>query len=108
MTGGTALVLGTVGRNFAAGMTGGVAYVWDPQARLNRYVADTSPAMRRPVETEELQLRQLLERHHELTGSPVAASILADWPRQGERFWVLRASRPVRTAAPVELARAGS
>jgi glutamate synthase (ferredoxin) len=108
MTGGTAVVLGPVGRNFAAGMTGGVAYVWDPRGRLNRYVADTSPAMRRLVETEEVQLRQLLERHRDLTGSPLATEILSDWSRHGERFWVLRASRPVRQITPLEMARAGT
>lgn len=98
MTGGVAVVLGTVGRNFGAGMTGGVAFVWDPLGRLNRFVAETSPAMHRLVEIEEIELRNLIDRHGEMTGSPVAATVLADWERQRERFWVLRASRPVRLA----------
>ncbi|HEX2152889.1 MAG TPA: glutamate synthase large subunit [Acidimicrobiia bacterium] len=103
MTGGVAVVLGSVGRNFAAGMTGGVAYVWDPGAQLNRYVAETSPAMRRPIEMEEVELRHLIGRHLELTGSPVAASVLGEWDAQRERFWVLRASRPVRKPVPMEM-----
>jgi|FLYL01.1.fsa_nt_gi glutamate synthase domain-containing protein 2/glutamate synthase domain-containing protein 1/glutamate synthase domain-containing protein 3 len=95
MTGGVAVVLGRVGRNFAAGMTGGVAYVWDPDGTLNRYLADTSPAVRRPLEMEAVELRALVEEHLAETGSPVARRILEDWDRQVERFWVLRASRAV-------------
>jgi len=94
MTGGVAVVLGPVGRNFAAGMTGGVAYVWDPAGRLNRFVSDTSPAMRRLAEVEEIELRQVIETHAELTGSATARALLAEWEAQRERFWVLRASRP--------------
>jgi glutamate synthase (ferredoxin) len=96
MTGGTAVVIGPVGRNFAAGMTGGVAYVWDPQGTFNRYVADTSPAMRRPLETEAIELAELLARYREETSSPAAAAILDDWLVQVGRFWVLRASRPTQ------------
>jgi glutamate synthase domain-containing protein 3 len=95
MTGGVAVVLGPVGRNFAAGMTGGVAYVWDPDGTLNRYVADTSPSLRRLLETEQIELRALVEEHLRETGSPVAERILKDWDRQVDRFWILRASRPV-------------
>jgi glutamate synthase domain-containing protein 2/glutamate synthase domain-containing protein 3 len=101
MTGGIAVVLGPVGRNFAAGMTGGVAYVWDPAVALNRYLADTSPSMRRPIETEEIEVRALVEEHLRLTASPVAERVLVDWERQSGRFWVLRASRPTRVATPV-------
>ena len=104
MTGGVVVVLGPVGRNFAAGMTGGVAYVWDPEAQLNRFVADTSPAMRRPVEIEELEIKTMIERHLEFTGSPVAKRILTEWESARERFWVLRASRPQPLPAELELA----
>ncbi len=104
MTGGIAVVLGPVGRNFAAGMTGGVAYVWDPAVELNRFVADTSPAMRRLFEIEGIELRDLIASHLELTGSPVAAEVLATWDAQRERFWVLRASRPARTTQVAQVA----
>lgn len=100
MTGGIAVILGPVGRNFAAGMTGGVAFVWDPEMRLNRYVADTAPSLRRPGEIEAAELRILIERHRQETNSPVAAGILADWDRQLTRFWVLSAGGGIR---PVDL-----
>ena len=95
MTGGTAVVLGEVGRNFGAGMTGGVAYVWDPNVRLNRFMADTSPSNQRLRELDALELKVLVEEHLRLTGSLVAADILEDWDRQVDGFWVLRASRPI-------------
>ncbi|MGH8912707.1 MAG: glutamate synthase subunit alpha, partial [Acidimicrobiia bacterium] len=104
MTGGVAVVLGPVGRNFGAGMTGGIAFVWDPFSRLNRFVAETSPAMHRLVEIEEIELRHLIDRHADLTGSPVAASVVAMWEKQRDRFWVLRASRPIRVASTGEMA----
>ncbi len=102
MTGGVAVILGPVGRNFGAGMTGGVAYVWDPTVRLNRVVADTAPAMRRLLEIERAELKALLEEHVIETDSEVARGILEDWQRQADRFWVLRASRPVSALEPVE------
>ncbi|HUO46491.1 MAG TPA: glutamate synthase large subunit [Acidimicrobiia bacterium] len=100
MTGGSAVVLGPVGRNFAAGMTGGVAYVWDPKGTLNRYVADTSPAMRRLLETEGMELNQLLSNYLAETNSPVARAILDEWFTQLGRFWVLRASKPIAAPEP--------
>jgi glutamate synthase domain-containing protein 2/glutamate synthase domain-containing protein 3 len=100
MTGGLAVILGPVGRNFGAGMTGGVAYVWDPDVTLNRYVAGTSPSMRRPGPNEVEDLRLVVERHLDETRSPVAVHILDDWERQSERFWVLRPTRPVMVAVP--------
>ncbi len=108
MTGGMAVVLGPVGRNFGAGMTGGVAYVWDPRVTLNRYVADTSPSMRRLLEMERLELRVLVEEHLAETSSPVAGRILDDWDRQVERFWALRASRPIPASERLEPSRDAS
>jgi glutamate synthase domain-containing protein 2/glutamate synthase domain-containing protein 1/glutamate synthase domain-containing protein 3 len=101
MTGGVAAILGPVGRNFAAGMTGGVAYVWDPGLVLNRFAADTAPAMRRPLGAERGALRDLVEEHLAETGSARARSILEDWDRQVDRFWVLRATRPVPIDQPI-------
>jgi glutamate synthase (NADPH/NADH) large chain len=78
MTGGLVVVLGAVGRNFAAGMSGGIAFVHDPDGRLagqcNRASVDLEP-----VDDPE-RLRGLIERHRELTGSALAAALLADWP----------------------------
>ncbi len=97
MTGGTAVVLGPVGRNFGAGMTGGIAYVWDPESTLNTRVAESAPSMRRLGESDATVLRAILEEHVRETGSRVAQAILDDWDRNLTRFWVLatRGSVPV-------------
>ncbi|MGL5816383.1 MAG: glutamate synthase large subunit [Phycicoccus sp.] len=73
MTGGTALVLGPTGRNVAAGMSGGVAYVLDLDPHVvNRELVDLGPLRA----DDELVVRDLLERHHRWTGSGVAARLL--------------------------------
>jgi glutamate synthase (NADPH/NADH) large chain len=83
MTGGTVVVLGRTGRNFAAGMSGGTAYLLDPdERRVNVQMADLEEVDARDGEV----LRGLVERHHELTGSPVAARLLTDWDAALPRF----------------------
>ena len=83
MTGGTALVLGPTGRNVAAGMSGGVAYVLDlDHSHVNRELVDLGPL--RPE--DELVVHDLLERHHAWTDSPVAARLLADWDTARSAF----------------------
>jgi glutamate synthase (NADPH/NADH) large chain len=81
MTGGVVVVLGPVGWNFAAGMTGGRAFVHDPHGaiaqRLNGETVEVSP-----VRGEAAQLlRQLVEAHHRETASPCAADLLEDWTK---------------------------
>ncbi|MDE0674296.1 MAG: glutamate synthase large subunit [Acidimicrobiia bacterium] len=93
MTGGRALILGPVGSNFAAGMTGGVSYVWDPEFCLHGYLADTSPAVRRPTGQDAEEIRRLVSLHLQHTQSPVADKILGSWSREAPRFWVLEAAR---------------
>ena len=90
MTGGVVVVLGSTGRNVAAGMTGGVAFLLDEEgglaARLNHeIVAITDLA----TPEQEALLKPLLEAHRAATGSGKAAEILADWPRWRPRFKVL-------------------
>jgi glutamate synthase domain-containing protein 3 len=81
MTNGTVVVLGSTGRNFAAGMSGGIAYVFDDQGdfstrRCNRASVDLEPlALKEDIDL----VRTLLERHRDLTGSPRAAWILEHW-----------------------------
>jgi glutamate synthase (NADPH) large chain len=76
MTGGRVVVLGSVGRNFAAGMSGGIAYVLDcPVRRVNLEMVDLDPL----EESDAKFLRQVTERHYAETGSAVAARLLADW-----------------------------
>ena len=76
MTGGRVVVLGPVGRNFAAGMSGGVAYLLDPDPSLvNTEMADIEPLS--PADAEFLA--DLIGRFQAETGSLVAARLLADW-----------------------------
>ncbi|WP_432836604.1 glutamate synthase large subunit [Dactylosporangium sp. CA-092794] len=74
MTGGTVVVLGLTGRNFAAGMSGGVAYVW----KLDRTLVNSELVDLRPVADPDA-LRALVAEHHATTGSPVAERLLAAW-----------------------------
>ncbi|MFJ9810183.1 glutamate synthase large subunit [Streptomyces sp. NPDC101158] len=84
MTGGSAVVLGETGRNFAAGMSGGVAYVID----LDR--DNVNPGNLEAVEalsdTDKAWLHDVVRRHHEETGSTVAEKLLADWDAAAARF----------------------
>ena len=105
MTGGTVLILGPVGRNLAAGMTGGVAYVWDPQGIAPRHLAETAPSAVRPPASDHLHIRELIEQHHAATGSESASAILDDWQRHAGEFWVLRPRLPARSPATADLER---
>ena len=83
MTGGRAVVLGQTGRNLAAGMSGGIAYV------LNLDPAKVNPSMveiQRPGADDLRWLREIVSRHQALTGSAVAASLLGDWTRRAAVF----------------------
>jgi glutamate synthase (NADPH/NADH) large chain len=83
MTGGHAVVLGHTGRNLAAGMSGGVAFVLNLDERqVNPAMVDLLP----PDAADLTWLKQTVSRHHELTGSTVAASLLGDWPRRSAAF----------------------
>ena len=87
MTGGVAVILGRIGANFGAGMTGGMAYLYDPEGVALDYVnAETLVSC--PVTTPhwESQLKGLIERHAAETGSRRAADILADWDRERAHF----------------------
>ena len=88
MTNGTVIVLGSTGRNFAAGMSGGIAYVYDDQGdfssrRCNKASVDLEPL----VSAEDVDIvRSLLERHRDYTGSPRAAWILEHWAEAQSQF----------------------
>ena len=88
MTGGTVVVLGPTGRNVAAGMSGGTAYVLDLRRdRLNPAAMASGEIELSAVEGPEADdLRALVARHHDETGSAVAERLLADWPEALERF----------------------
>ena len=80
MTGGRVVVLGPTGRNFAAGMSGGIAYVWDRAGDFNLN-CNLALVELESIETpeEENEVRELIEKHQQLTGSEVAAEALGDW-----------------------------
>ena len=80
MTGGTVLVLGGTGRNFGAGMSGGTAFVLDlDETRLNPQAVRSGDLTPVPLDADDRELvLDLLSRHHEYTGSAVAARLLAD------------------------------
>ncbi len=112
MTGGTVVVLGATGRNFAAGMSGGIAYVYDPDSdfasRCNLAMVDLHPvpaateqeaAGERAIwhtakrggepQTHELILKHLIERHFKHTGSTRARNLLDDWANALAKFVVV-------------------
>jgi glutamate synthase (NADPH/NADH) large chain len=83
MTGGTVVVLGPTGRNFAAGMSGGVGYVYRlDRGRINRELVDVEPLSG----ADRATLRELVELHRAETGSVVATALLSDWTREIEQF----------------------
>jgi glutamate synthase (NADPH) large chain len=103
MTGGTVVVLGKTGRNFAAGMSGGIAYVYDEDGtfagRCNTSMvaldkvltkaeqeAGTDRSIWHKGETDEAQLRRLIEDHHKWTGSLRARHILDHWNESRAKF----------------------
>jgi len=87
MTGGRAVILGSTGRNFAAGMSGGIAYVWDVDGDFN-VRCNLELVELEPVEANEdiAEIQGLVEEHFEHTGSAVAQRVLAGWPGVLEQF----------------------
>jgi len=88
MTGGRAVILGPTGRNFAAGMSGGIAYVLDeagdfPQYRCNREMVELTPVS---DPGDIVELREMIETHLAFTGSGVAKRILTSWERYLPKF----------------------
>ena len=103
MTGGTVVVLGKTGRNFAAGMSGGIAYVYDEDGKFAERcnaamvsldkilsVDEQTKSVERPIwhkgEADETLLRQMIEAHHKWTGSLRAREILDHWADSRARF----------------------
>ncbi|MEI6231599.1 MAG: glutamate synthase large subunit [Planctomycetota bacterium] len=114
MTNGRVVVLGKTGRNFAAGMSGGIAYVYDPEntfaVNLNTGMVELEKAEKEDFDT----IKTMIENHKKYTGSTVAAEVLAHWDTAKTKFAkvmpvdfkkVLKAQR--EAAAKVTLAAAG-
>jgi len=88
MTNGTVVVLGPLGRNFGAGMSGGEAYVYDPAGELPLRLNDDLVVLGRV--SADSELRRLVERHARYTGSELAAALLAEWETVVAEFWHVR------------------
>jgi glutamate synthase (ferredoxin) len=86
MTGGNVVVLGRTGRNFAAGMSGGVAYVLDVDGRFESRCNFELVGVDEIDEQDERTLFELVSEHHERTGSTVAGDLIEDWPNALGRF----------------------
>jgi glutamate synthase (NADPH/NADH) large chain len=86
MTGGTAVILGSTGRNFAAGMSGGIAFVYDPSCtfkdNVNAEMVDLDPL----IERDRVLLLELIQKHYQYTESTVAGFILSDLHNQLSLF----------------------
>ncbi|MDD5262083.1 MAG: glutamate synthase large subunit [Methylacidiphilales bacterium] len=87
MTGGTVVVLGATGRNFAAGMSGGVAYVLDEAGDFAGHCNTAMIGLEKVVEAGEIEeLRQRIKRHADITGSKLAFKVLALWEEKLPKF----------------------
>ncbi len=105
MTGGLAVILGAVGENFGAGMTGGMAFLYDPGKRFEKMVNPES-VIWRPVVTEHWTgvLKALIEEHVKRTGSLHARTLLDNWALELRHFVHVAPKEVVsRLAAPLEL-----
>jgi len=81
MTGGRVVVLGPTGRNFAAGMSGGVAYVLDEHGKFAERCNMGMVGFDEISEADAIELRTMIDEHRRRTDSPVAARVLAEWPQ---------------------------
>ena len=87
MTGGCVVVLGRVGRNFAAGMSGGVAYVLDLEGNFDYHCNMEMVELSLVEELSDIrELKEMIERHHQYTNSDYAGRILAEWNFYQEKF----------------------
>jgi glutamate synthase domain-containing protein 3 len=110
MTGGRTVILGSTGRNFAAGMSGGVAYIWDPDDRFLTNCNLGMVELEKVVAKEDaIELRTLIEKHRKYTGSNVAADVLARWDEALPQFIkvmptdykrVMEAQKKIKTGQP--------
>ena len=87
MTGGRTVVLGSTGRNFAAGMSGGIAYVWDPDGNFD-YFCNMEMVELSLIEemADNRELHRLITNHFRRTHSPLAAAMLDDWDKYVGQF----------------------
>jgi glutamate synthase (ferredoxin) len=111
MTGGVAVILGPTGRNFGAGMTNGLAYVYDPAGEFDGRINGESVLVERGLSHEDAaRMRELVERHAALTGSAQAAALLSDWEETTAATWkvIPRATLLLAVTTPEEVEAKGA
>ena len=87
MTGGKVVVLGKTGRNFAAGMSGGIAYVYDPENKFSNGLCNTETIEFENISEEDAaELKAIIEKHVLYTESKKGATLLADWDTSLDNF----------------------
>lgn len=87
MTGGCVVVLGQTGRNFGAGMSGGIAYVWDPEGEFSKLCnSETFELETLSAASDILELKRLIENHANYTDSSVARAVLENWEDSLHKF----------------------
>jgi glutamate synthase domain-containing protein 3 len=105
MTGGVVLVLGSTGRNFAAGMTGGLAYVFDEEHSFGSRCNSEMVALSQLETQDEQNIRVLLIRHLEVTSSPLAADLLRRWEAVRSQFVRIKPRGTAQFQVPPALTR---
>jgi glutamate synthase (ferredoxin) len=113
MTGGVVVILGETGRNFGAGMTGGLAYIYDPADVLPSRYNPQLITLRRVRQTggsvmlrsAEASLRSFIRQHYQLTSSPRAKEILDNWDEELGNFWL---ALPKDAVAAIEAVNEGA
>jgi glutamate synthase domain-containing protein 3 len=86
MTGGRVVVLGRTGRNFAAGMSGGIAYIYDRSGDFKERCNLEMVELESPSKKDKAVLLGTLKNHHKWTGSPIAKRIIDDFEKESRRF----------------------
>lgn len=86
MTGGVVVVLGETGKNFAAGMSGGIAYVFNPEAKFEKNVNKEMVELEAMEEEDFITLRNMIRRHVQFTGSVLGNEILKNWDITKSKF----------------------
>ena len=103
MTGGLAVILGSIGYNFAAGMTGGSAYVYDEDGYAAGRINTQLVHIETPSPEQLYNLRDWVARHAQLTVSPKAQAILRNWDAVADRFLRIVPNEMPIQAEPVPL-----
>ncbi|PTY01702.1 glutamate synthase large subunit [Verrucomicrobia bacterium LW23] len=107
MTNGTVVILGETGKNFGAGMSGGVAYILDESRSFEKLINTAMIGVEKLTNADDsAKLKELIYKHLELTDSEVARKILGDWAKYEELFWKVVPHPAKAPTAPAQAAAA--